>query len=68
MPEVSHYTWPGFYPLVCLVESDFGTLNACPSCVNQNKVGKNAEVQQHINWEDHDLYCDVCEKHLECAY
>jgi len=65
---VEHYAWPGGYPIGCLVESDDGVFNACPSCVNQNRVGKNADIQEHINWEDEDMVCEVCEKKIECAY
>lgn len=67
--KVDHHTFPGGYPLFYYVKSDDGHLHACPSCVNQNRVGKNVkQVKSHINYEDETLTCDVCEKPIESAY
>jgi hypothetical protein len=66
--KVAHYAFPGGYPIACYVDSDDGEFNACVSCVNQNRVGKNADIQEHINWEDQNMCCEVCEKQIESAY
>jgi hypothetical protein len=66
---VAHVTFPGGYPLFYYVESDDGKLHSCPSCVNQNRVGRNVKaVVGHINYEDTTLICDICEKTIESAY
>ena len=66
---VEHYVFPGGYPLFYYVESDDGQMHSCPSCVNQNKVGKAVKIcKGHINYEDDSLTCDVCEKQIESAY
>jgi hypothetical protein len=66
---VEHYAFPGGYPLFYYVESDDGQMHSCPSCVNQNKVGKAVKIcKGHINYEDETLTCDVCEKRIESAY
>lgn len=67
--KVARYAFPGGYPLFYFVESDDGQMHCCPSCVNQNKVGKAVKIcKGHINYEDDSLTCDVCEKRIESAY
>jgi hypothetical protein len=67
--KVAHHAFPGGYPLFYYVESDDGQMHSCPSCVNQNKVGKAVKIcEGHINYEDESLTCDVCEKRIESAY
>ena len=69
MTKVSHYAFPGGYPLFYYVESYDGKFHSCPSCVNQNRIGKNVDCcKGHINYEDETLTCDVCEKKIESAY
>jgi hypothetical protein len=69
MTKVSHYAFPGGYPLFYYVESYDGKFHSCPSCVNQNRIGKNVDCcKGHINYEDETLTCDVCEKQIESAY
>lgn len=68
MPNVDHYCWPGGYPMFYYVESEDGKFHSCPSCINQNRVGKNAKWTAYINYEDPHLYCDVCNKTIEPAY
>jgi hypothetical protein len=66
---VPHHSFPGAYPIFYYVESDNGKFHSCPSCVNQNRVGRNVtKVEGHINYEDATLTCDVCEKQIESAY
>jgi hypothetical protein len=66
---VAHHCFPGGYPLFYYVESDDGKFHSCPSCVNQNRVGKNVKtLKAHINYEDDSLTCEVCEKRVESAY
>ena len=66
--KVPHFAFPGGYPLFYVVKSDDGENSCCPSCVNQNRVGKNVAGRVgHINWEDDGLYCDVCNRHIEPA-
>jgi hypothetical protein len=70
------YAWPGAYPLA-LITADGGCL--CPACVrkewrlvcdesfNQSNCGfRIAGVD--VNWENTDLDCDHCGRHMESAY
>ena len=69
MPKVAHYAFPGGYQIFYYVESDDGRMHTCPSCVNQNRVGKNVKIcKGHINYEDDTLTCDVCEKKIPASY
>ena len=69
MPKVDHYAWPGAYPMFYYVKSDDGEFHSCPSCVNQNRVGKNVtKCDGYANYEDADLTCEVCGKQIEAAY
>jgi len=57
MKKVAHYAWPGGYPLFYYVESDDGRFHSCPSCVNQNRIGKNVDCcKAYINYEDDTLF------------
>jgi len=68
MEKVAHYAWPGGYPLFYYVESADGKFHSCPSCVNQNRIGKNVDCcKPYINYEDDTLICEVCEKNIESA-
>ena len=66
--KVDHYCFPGGYPLFYFVRSDDGEFHSCPSCVNQNRIGKNAETKGYANYEDENLYCEVCDNRIEAAY
>jgi len=51
------------------VESTDGKFHSCPSCVNQNRIGKNVDCcKAYINYEDDTLFCEVCEKQIKSAY
>lgn len=68
--KVAHHSFPGGYPFYYYVRSELNggiEMIACPSCVNQNRVGKNVEVKQEINYES-EIFCDVCDKKIESAY
>jgi hypothetical protein len=67
--KVPSYAFPGGYPLFYYIESDDGRFHSCPSCVNQNRIGRNVDCcKAYINYEDDTLYCEVCEKQIESAY
>ena len=69
LTPVAHVTFPGGYPLFYYVESDDGKLHSCPSCVNQNRVGRNVKaVVGHVNYENDNITCEICEKTIEPAY
>lgn len=70
------YAWPGGYPQYAIT-SDSGAL--CASCCHVNLGAIVTAIAQHlsdgwrveaieVNWEDADLYCDHCNKHIESAY
>ncbi len=70
------YAWPGGYPLA-LITADGGVL--CPDCArkefrliceesfrNTNSGFRVAGVD--VNWENVELHCDHCGKHMQSAY
>jgi hypothetical protein len=67
------YAFPGAYPRFALTD-DCGTL--CPTCCAENatEIAESVAgdgwhvIADEINWEDHELMCDHCGKHIECAY
>jgi len=65
--KVAHHSFPGGYPFYYHIRSNLNIEVACPSCVNQNRVGKDVEVKQEINYE-YEIFCDVCDKQIESAY
>lgn len=71
--EWEKYAWPGGYPLY-YVTQDGGCL--CTDCANEN-LDRTIEEDGDkswliagcdINYEDTGLYCDNCNKFVECAY
>lgn len=69
-------SWPGGYPIYYL-SADGGIF--CPACANEAKNDPDIDINDpddpqwniidgDINWEDDDLYCDHCNKKIECAY
>jgi hypothetical protein len=71
--KVPKYAWPGGYPIY-YVTRDGGAL--CPDCVNdpRNPVHDNGRNDgwlvdaYDVNYEQHDLMCDHCNKQIEAAY
>ena len=67
------WAWPGGYPIYYVCK-DGGIL--CSHCANENiKLTSDPEaasdwciVATDINYEDPDLTCDHCSKHIESAY
>jgi len=69
------YAWPGGYPLF-LITSDGAAL--CIDCGKKeyrsivsaihNNVSDGWKVEAvDVNWEDNELHCDHCNKHIESA-
>jgi hypothetical protein len=74
--EYPAYAWPGGYPIM-YVCNDGGVL--CPTCMNAEReqieasIAENANdgwnvIASDINYEDPNLFCDNCNKQIECAY
>ena len=79
----SAYAWPGGYPIYYMC-TDNGILcpncangengsRANPVNMGLDSDGHGPDVQWYviasgINWEDTELYCDHCNKHIESAY
>lgn len=67
--ELPSYAWPGGYPLYYL---DGDNCVLCPKCANASRDGSWDDscfpVAYSVNWEDTDLYCEQCSKHIESAY
>lgn len=70
------FAWPGGYPRFLLM-TDGGCL--CPDCVKREfRLIAQATVKGYrdgwqaaaadINWEDPNLFCDHCGRHIEPAY
>ena len=70
------YAWPGGYPLF-LITSDGAAL--CTDCGKKeyrnivwaihNNVSDGWKVEAiDVNWENNELHCDHCNKHIESAY
>ena len=70
------YAWPGAYPLA-LITADGGCLCSdctrkefrliCAESFENTNCGFRA-VGVEVNWENMELYCDNCGKHMETAY
>lgn len=66
------YAWPGGYPLFYLCK-DGGVL--CPDCANKEiELTDDPDdpqwyiVAYDVNYEDENMYCDHCNKHVVSAY
>lgn len=70
------YAWPGGYPLAAIT-ADGACL--CADCVKKEWQLICAESFENtncgfriagvdVNWENTDLHCDHCGKHMQCAY
>src|SRR5262245_12808100 len=77
------YAWPGGYPVFYLARSgwkneetgelelnqyDKSEFVICPSCAGTAKDNDAILIAYDINYEDDDLYCEVCEERIESAY
>ena len=43
----------------------------CSSCAREEKSSEcysSTDFKQHCNWEDPNLYCDICSVRIESAY
>lgn len=71
--KLSAYAWPGGYPLYYVM--DDGEV-LCPACVNDPSNPAHEAgaadgwriVGADVNYEDANLYCAHCNKHIESAY
>jgi hypothetical protein len=75
--EYEAYAWPGGYPVYYLA-ADGEVI--CPECMNKEKklieeatANPGTDKQWEIvgtdaNWEDTEMYCANCNKHMESAY
>ena len=63
--ELPAYAWPGGYPMFYL---DKGNNVLCPECANKNDEHNEPLVEYDVNWEDENLSCDHCSKHIPSAY
>lgn len=70
------YAWPGGYPTF-FITSDGAPL--CHDCARKQGRSITSSIRdnsrdgwkveaQDVNWEDSDLTCDHCGKHIESAY
>ena len=55
------------YPLFYIVRSSFGTQQMCADCCREEYTGTET-VTTEANWEDHQLYCQVCSIKIDAAY
>ena len=65
------FTSVGAYPLFYLTTDD---RPVCPSCVEEHLEectvdgGYYELAGVHVNWETHDLPCEICQENIEAAY
>jgi hypothetical protein len=77
------YAWPGGYPVFYLARQGYrndetGELEysqydrsefvCCPKCAGNTADSDIILVASDVNWEDLELYCDMCSKRIESAY
>ena len=70
--EYQSYAWPGGYE-ISYIAKDGGAL--CHQCANR-ELERTLDpdddqfyiVDEFINWEDSDIYCDHCNRRIESAY
>ena len=56
------------YPLFYIVDCNYaGTQTMCANCCTNEYTGEET-IQTEANWENHNLYCDVCSNKIEAAY
>lgn len=68
--KFSRYTDLGGYP-ICHICFDGGII--CADCANEHGHTDEPDdewriIASDVNWENAELYCDACSKHLEPAY
>ena len=55
------------YPLYYIVESNYGTQQMCSNCCTEEYTGEET-VKVEANYDNHQLWCDVCSDKIEAAY
>lgn len=72
--SLSSYVWPGGYPLYYVAHEEYkdGALYCvCATCANdptERDTVRRFIIGYDVNWEDADMYCDVCCNRIESAY
>lgn len=67
------YAWPGGYPLFGVTSDGAALCRHCAS-TERTSIGTTTGtdgwclVAIDVNWEDPELYCDVCGDRIESAY
>ena len=77
------YAWPGGYPVYYLAERGWRDIETgildwahhnreidtcCASCASKASEYDLILIGQEANYEDTELYCDVCNERIESAY
>jgi len=56
------------YPLYYIVDSSYaGAQIMCANCCTEEHTGDET-IQTEANWDDHQLYCEICSDKIEAAY
>ena len=69
--KLPEFAWPGGYNLYYTIEGDYQEhYFICPSCANEHdeETGGGKITNYDINYENDDLFCEVCEKRIEPSY
>ncbi len=59
------FAWPGGYPLFYLTNNNDVL---CPECANGTEEFDEEIIEVVPNFEDENVYCDHCSRHIESAY
>lgn len=70
------YAWPGGYPTFILMDDGETLCHACArteyralsTSLRHGDSDGWRPVCQDVNWEDANMYCAHCSKHMEVAY
>lgn len=66
------YAWPGGYPIYYLIDSEDmrgrNTAVSCHACIPRYLGSDDVVTDSAINWEDAELYCELCNDRIESAY
>ena len=74
MPRFAKYTnEPNFvgYPLYYLLDSQayYDTRTLCADCCSEEyNEDDGDQVEHHVNFENHMMYCEECDTKIEAAY
>ena len=67
--KLPEYGWPGGYPIFYLDREDSTLCAECATkSTDEDEMPQFKPVAFDINYEDAGMYCEQCNKMIDCAY